>query len=152
MVVFSALALSAGVVAAAKISPKRSFSKLKSFCESMGFPAKATILSPAFRPALAAMLLGITLSMVLGIMIITKRGDDLSMFSKSRLPGMGRLMCLPWRTKSTRVAVAKSRKKSASKVLNSPFSVPRSTSPSLNPRAFASELNFIPAVISFTCT
>ena len=64
-------------------------------------------------------------------------------------PGRAILMSLPSRLTCASEAVERERKTSAENSRNSPSSVPRSMSPSRNPRAFASLLNFMPIFMSF---
>ncbi|CDD04179.1 unknown [Prevotella sp. CAG:592] len=120
----------------------------KSHHEFTGAPLNATILSPFLMPVLAAAMSGITLSTSAGMIGRMKAGSDFSIFS--RLMSSGRVMVtsFPFLFTVTVLASAMLRKRSTSNFLNSFWSVPTGTSPSWNPIAFASVLNFIPIVMS----
>ena len=77
--------------------------------ESMGLPFKATILSPFWSPISFAGELSITLSMTAGTKGRTNEGSAFSMFSRLRSPGTCKLICLPSRIRSTRLASERSR-------------------------------------------
>ena len=91
MVAFRAFALSEGFLVDANTSAILPVASTKSLYEAIGVSLNFTILSPALIPALAAGESDITLSTVLGINTSTKRGVDLIISNRSKLPGIVKL-------------------------------------------------------------
>ena len=101
--------LSPLVLAPVSISSRIPIWLVNSLYESIALPLRARILSPFIRPIFEAGESVITLSISAGTIGLTNVGVVFSMPSKLMSPGRLRLMALPSRMISTRVASLRSR-------------------------------------------